>query len=287
MTDFNPSFGYLPTSFGAPQHILLNARYPAVLAGWEPSPADFDKALPVPFKYRAKEQNQGNSPECVGYSGGWNQSIAALIHTYDKVFSGHWLYQQACKIGNTNNGAYIWAACDALRKLGHVELKNGVVQPVDLEDGIKSYVWAQKPIDFADGIWNGQVCWFGTVWKTKMIRPRLIDDEHWIGTEPNQGVDEGGHAYAVFRASTRTKYYKGKMAYAMTNTWGLNFPEFVWMTDEFAKELVFDQGGECAFTLDKYVDPIAPPPPPTGETFSVVMTDDKTGKKYSGKIASV
>lgn len=266
------SFGWIPPTR---EHRRLNMRYSIDLAELEEPPASFEKELPVPWEYYSKLYNQGNTPQCVGYSGSWAMSIDAKIAGMDKLFKATWLYQKACKIGGTNNGAYMWAGCKALEDYGHVEIVNGVAQPPDIEDGIKSYVWATSYRDIRAAIWNDRMPWFGMPWYWN--NPTMINGEAWIGT--TWGRMLGGHAITGFEWSDR------RNAAALVQTWGDVWPRKTWISANAIQKILTQLGGECAITLDRYVAKPPPEPEPEPEADSITLSGvDALGKKWTGTL---
>lgn len=248
---------------------LRSSRYVFALAGWA-VPEVVEKELPVMSGLEAW-YDQGATPQCVGYSCSWNQTINAKIHSMDKKFNAPWLFKQA---GGTNQGALINKAMDVLVSKGHVEVLNGVDQPVDLQDGLKSYVWASNHDDIRTAIYEDKPCVLGIYWHKKFMSPVKINGEWWIATESSWGTVLGGHAIVVRAASDKRK------AFRLKNSWGSQYPE-VWISYASVDKLIQQEGGECAVGLDRYVEP-PPPPPPTTDQITIRINIPIGDKIYGG-----
>jgi len=241
--------GWLPPT---PELRSMNLRYTTDLATtWQEPPATFEKMLPVPWEWHDKEQNQGPTPMCVGYSGAWGRAIDARIAGLTKRFDPVWLYNQACKVGQTKNGAYIWAACKVLQDKGGMEIVAGTQQGPDPEDKIKSYLWATSWRDVRAAIYNDVTPWFGSPWPWD--EPEIINGEPWIGN--TWGPSPGGHAYQGIGWSDK------RNAAAIVNTWGKAWPRITWIGASAIQAILTRMGGEVALVYDQYVTPIPEPEP--------------------------
>lgn len=265
-----PDFGWIPQPFFI---WARSARYPFALAELT-APEVIEKELPVPDGLE-KWYDQGATPQCVGYSCSWNQTINAKIHGMDKKFDAPWLFKEC---GGTKNGAMINWAMDVLRNKGHVEVIAGVDQPVDLQDGIQSYVWAGNYNDVRAAIDDNKPCVFGIPWYEEFMSPRTINGEYWIGSRSKWGGVLGGHAIVCRAASDKRQAVKFK------NSWGAGYPE-VWLSYANVDKLIKNLGGECAVALDRYVEPEPPPPEPEPDdtrTVNLVVGYTENSVTWSG-----
>jgi hypothetical protein len=85
--------------------------------------------------------NQGNAPECVGFS---SSRMMSLLNR--KRYNPHWLYNEAQKVdewpGEGYDGTSVRAAMDVLRTQGAVATRAGKDSPVNASEGIAANRWA-------------------------------------------------------------------------------------------------------------------------------------------------
>jgi len=142
--------------------------------------------------------NQLTEPSCVGHA---CQQLLASEPVPQKGKSGPWLYAQAKKIdefGPSVEGTSIRAGMNVLKENGLIE----------------AYFWArttQQVIDFL--LRYGPVV-AGTPWLSGMNTvPRT-------GIVSARGANEGGHAYLIVGANTRTGLIH------CVNSWGIGYGQF-------------------------------------------------------------
>lgn len=88
--------------------------------------------------------DQGREGACVGFG-----ASRMMSHLNRKRYDARWLWNEAKKVdewADTNpgddNGTSVRAACDVLRKQGHVALYRGKPRPVTAFEGISANRWA-------------------------------------------------------------------------------------------------------------------------------------------------
>lgn len=249
-----------------------------------PEPGTVD----VNFGYPSyvKEYDQGNIGACTGYSASWMASI------YNgPLYNAYWLYKEGQRIDNDpntsgdNDGGYVWAVMDVLRKEGHKKVVNGVTQPVSINEGIKSYYWAKNVDDLRTAAVENKLGVFGIPWFEDFMSPRTINGEFWIGARPKSkwGRILGGHAIAYCAVSDKINCtpLNKKGAVALRNSWGNGWAsgKRVWLPYDSMMELLYLQG-ELAIALDYIPEP--PPPPPGND--KIFVTVEVNDKKYSGEL---
>lgn len=213
--------------------------------------------------------DQGNIGSCTGFSASW----ATSIYNNPNKYNGYWLYKQGQKddgdsgTSNDNDGGYVWAVMDVLRKRGHA--LNKTTTPIPAE-GIQSYYWCKTIDEIRAAIDADRVPVFGIYWFSEFSSPRTVNGEFWIGTRSNWGYVQGGHAICCMAASDK------RQAVRLLNSWGSSYPP-VWISYASIVKLLGMQG-ECAVGLD--IAPIPPPPPPEPETKAFVVSFDNF--TYSG-----
>lgn len=201
--------------------------------------------------------NQGRTNGCTGYSASWMSSI------YNKIaYDAAWLYhrgQETDKDPNTtparDNGGYVYAVMDVLRKEGHKE-PGGQVEP---KHGIESYGWVHTTEELRSALSRGPVV-FGLPWYEEFMTPRTVNGEYWIGTRSKWGSMVGGHAITGYQISD------SREAVRLVNSLGTGYPD-VWISYKSIEKL-FGEWGECAAPIDK-PDPAPPPPEPEPEPESI------------------
>lgn len=253
MTEFTHGMGWIPPS---PEKRQQNMLYSFQAAGIT-APLTVEKSLPLPDLVAYYDQHA--TPQCVGYSNSWMTSINALIHQMQKKFNATWLYNEACRVGNTSNGAYIWAAMDVLRKTGHVEVVGSASQPASLAYGIQSYIWAKNANDIRAAIAENIPCVFGIPWFKTFSTPTLKNGKYWIGLEGTDwGNIVGGHAICCYVASDDLE------AVGLVNSWGADYAHPVYLPYNSVNRILsmeVPRQGECAVPLDRFVVPEGSPSP--------------------------
>jgi len=252
--------GWIPTT--DPRKMADNERYDMSRLRLGVPPMG---SVEVTFPYNREwidEQNQGNIGACVGYSCSWMKS-----YHDDELFNAYWLYKRAQAIDNDpgtkndNDGAYLWAAGDVLRKEGHALYKTGVP---DMEYKIMSYWWAKSVDEIRTAAAEGYPVVFGIPWFSEFNSPRTVNSEYWIGTRASWGSILGGHA--IFGQSVSDS----RKAVALLNTWGAGWANGgpVWISYASIQKL-YSYRAECMVCLDYKPEPPPPPPPPEDTTLKV------------------
>jgi len=198
-----------------------------------------ERTLTVPLGLRSY-YNQGNTGSCVGYSTSWMMSIYNCIP--QQKYDAFWLYKQAQTNDNDPNtdplldtGTYVWASFWVLQHLGH---KKTTEKNPDLNDGISSYYWGTSADDARTSIALGRPFVLGINWYDKMMNPKTIKGENWIGTDDNLGKSLGGHAICGIGASDK------KQAVKLINSWGASWPQ-VWLPYKTLDRLMKEYGEMC------------------------------------------
>jgi hypothetical protein len=225
------------------------------------------------FAYPAyvRDYDQGQTGACTGYSSTWAMSIYNA-----KKYNPMWLYRRGQdtdgdpRTKDDDDGGYIWAVMDVLRKEGHA--LSGSTSPVKAE-GIQSYYWCKSIDDIRSAIDAYRVPVFGIYWYNEFMQPRTINGEYWIGTKSSWGQILGGHAICCIAASDQ------RQAVRLLNSWGSGYPP-VWISYASITKLLSQQG-ECAVGLD--INPEPPTPPPPAEKLAVTVTLDS--RTYAGELA--
>lgn len=265
-------FGWRPVT--DPVKIAENARYDMARLRLAP-PAVVERTFPY-NKDWVDEQNQGAIGACVGFSFSWMKSY------YDEeLFNAYWLYKRAQAIDNDpdtkddNDGTYLWAAGDVLRKEGHALYKQGIP---DRDYRIESYVWAKSVDDVRTAVHEGTPPVFGIPWFSNFNTPKVKNNELWIGESAYWGSILGGHAIWCCGASDQ------RQAVALLNTWGAGWAKGgpVWISYNSIKRL-FGYQSECLVALDYKTEPTPPPPPPEKDVITLAGVSIN-GSKWSGTI---
>lgn len=216
--------------------------------------------------------DQGNIGACTGYSASW----ATSIYNNPGKYNAYWLYKEGQRIDGDPNtkgdqdGGYIWAVMDVLRKSGHCSNKTTTPAP---GEGILSYYWAKTIDDVRAAIDADRVPVFGMPWFNEFMSPRTVNGEYWIGTRANWGQILGGHAICGVAASDK------RQAFKLLNSWGPSYPP-VWISYTSITKL-FGMRSECAVGVDIKPEPSPPPPSPEKETITLTGVSSD-GKKWSG-----
>lgn len=265
------NFGWKPTTDD--KKIADNLRYSWARLREAPPPMG---AVEVTFPYRTDwvdEQDQGPIGACVGYSCSWMKS-----HHDEQLFNAYWLYKRAQAIDGDpgtkgdNDGAYIWAAGDVLRKEGHSLYKQTTP---DMDYKILSYYWAKSIDEIRTAAANGYPPVFGIPWFAGFNKPTTYNGELWIGRSA-WGSILGGHAIWCCAVSDQ------RQAVALLNTWGAGWANGgpVWIRYTDITKL-FRYGSECMIALDYKPEP-PPDPEPDDDTMDVTAIVD--GREYGGTL---
>ena len=260
--------GWIPTT--DPAKIADNERYDLRRLRMAAPPMG---SVEVTFPYNREwvdEQNQGNIGACVGYSCSWMKS-----YHDDELFNAYWLYKRSQAIDNDpgtkgdQDGAYLWAAGDVLRKEGHALYKTSTP---DMEYKIMSYWWAKSVDEIRTAASEGYPVVFGIPWFAEFDKPKQMPDgSFWIGTSKSWGSIRGGHAIFDCAVSDSKTYPGGPIgAGALLNSWGAGYANGgpVWISYASIQKL-FSYRAECMVCLDYKPEPPPPPPPPEQDTLKV------------------
>jgi hypothetical protein len=270
------NFGWKPTTDD--KKISDNARYSwARLREAVPPMGSVEVTFPWNDDWIAP-QDQGNIGACVGYGCSWMKSY------YDKqLFNAYWLYKRAQAIDGDpgtkgdNDGAYIWAAGDVLRKEGHALYKTTTPS---MDYKILSYYWAKSIDEIRTAAASGYPPTFGIPWFSNFNKPwpKASTGELWIG-EGAWGNILGGHCIWCCAVSDSRK------AVALLNTWGKSYADGgpVWISYASITKL-FKYGSECMIALD-YIPEPPPDPEPGDDTMTVNAIVD--GREYGGTLERV
>ena len=229
-------------------------KYPYTAA----SPLIVEKLLVLP-RWHTKH-NQGSEGACVGFG----TSMMLTIVNEQQLREGGktdayirynpwWLWDRAKEVDvwpTTNpgdsNGTSVRAACDILKKSGHVfwpnsNIKTSISGPF-LKEGIKVYRWARTIDEVRACIYEGKPVSIGVNWYQNFDRPVFYKGEYWIGKSSNLGLQRGGHCVCVYGASDT------RQAVRIKNSWGAAYPE-VWMPYTTLERLI-RENGEVAIITD-------------------------------------
>lgn len=259
-----PDFGWIPPT---PQKQLDNDRYLLRSIVDAPPPGTVEVTLTYPdYVSHYRQQNNG----CTGFSASWMQSIYNR-----KKYDANWLYWQGRKEAglppNRDEGGYIWAVMDVLRKKGH---RIAGTTTTLLDEGIVSYYWAKNIDDIRAAFSLGRPVVLGTFWFEGFMNPTIKSGRRWF-PESGWGGILGGHAYTLFARSDSLS------GVCLVNTWGPSYPP-TWISDPVLLRLLSLQG-EAAVAIDRGAAP--PPPPPPTNTLSVSVKVN--GVKYGPKDAPI
>lgn len=148
-----------------------------------------------------------------------------------------------------NNGTTVKAAASVLVNNGHV-LWNDYSSPDwadplpwKLEYGISGMRWAQTVDDVRAAIEQDLSVSLAFGWYSSFDAPELLNAEYWIG-KGDFGRMEGGHCICCTGASDQ------RQAVALTNSWGINYPQRVWMPYNSLDRLI-RENGEALLSIDR------------------------------------
>lgn len=146
-------------------------------------------------------------------------------------------------------GTFIFAGLDCLRKQGAYIVNKGW----NLEHGIDRYLWAKNADDCRSAIAIGQLLEFGLPWFSGWMKENLIKkwDYWWIPNRNKWGKQIGGHAIGGYDALDSIQ------GIGISNTWGNNYPEKVYIEYDDINYLLNQLGAECAIVIDRdWVPPV-------------------------------
>ena len=200
--------------------------------------------------------NQKTLNGCVGYSCSWLSTMLNIMETGNVYkYDATWLYHTAQltdRDKNTdparNNGAYLWAGLDVLRKVGHRKIMNSVVLEPNIYEGITSYYWIKTIAELRAAYLIDRPVVFGLPWYDSFFNPKKIDGEWWIGENLFWGKSKGGHAIISVEISDNLN------AIRLLSTWGMDYPP-VWISYKNLKKLL-NKGGEAAVAIDRKLEAI-------------------------------
>lgn len=221
--------------------------------------ATVEKTLTLPSWHWSHDQ--GSEGACEGFGNSMMMAVlntaqrkSALTPPYSVRYDAWWLWDQA-KLADewpdTNpgddNGTSGRAACDVLRTLGHVKVKNSSddrsANPTPaLENGISANRWATNVDEMRTAIASGLPIAIGVNWYTNFDNPYRKSGYYWIGGG-GLGSVRGGHCICLYGASDR------KQAFRLKNSWGRGYP-LVWLPYSIMEQLISEQG-EVAIVTDK------------------------------------
>ena len=174
------------------------------------------------------------------------------------LFYSPWLYHKSQdKDGDprttpeADNGAFIWAAAQVMKEMGHVPVKyNRPPIPEDqmtpeLQFRIGNYYWSNTLGGIKIGLALGPGVG-GWPWLDAFMWPRAREvkingvarTEYWIGEQDNWGGIMGGHAVCICGVSD------SREGILIVGSWGLGFP-MVWVSYKAVERLLQMQSEFC------------------------------------------
>lgn len=213
-----------------------------------------EDCLPLPYWHWSHDQ--GSEGSCVGFGTSMMMSIVNELearksgeHPYTHRYAERWLWNRAKQIDEwpqTNpgddNGTSVRAACDVLRKTGHIRISRNKRKPVSLEEGIVANRWATTVDEIRTAIGNETPISMGVTWYANFDRPVEKGRDYYIG-EGKLGRVRGGHCLCLYGASDR------RQAFKLKNSWGKDYP-LVWIPYDTVELLIKDYG-EFALITDR------------------------------------
>ena len=202
------------------------------------------KVTPRKRKYTEGPQlNQGNTPQCVGYSALGFKNAAPLTGKVGKDSApgrdpdGIRLYKGAQDndewVGNNYDGSSVSGVMKYMQKTGEIQ----------------SYVWGQTILEATEWMNGGfGTCNIGTWWYPEMDN---VDSKGVIQEPSSLSTPIGGHAYRVNWFDPKLKLY------LIPNTWGFNwgvpkkdgsFAGYAYMTPRLFERLIREEGEIAAAT---------------------------------------
>lgn len=204
--------------------------------------------------------DQGNTNGCTGYSSSWMSSINNYPEYGVVKYNAAWLYHEGQNIDGdpattpqADNGGYLWAVMDVLRKSGHVLLGGDSSKPQS-DHGIDSYYWCKSVDDIRTAFTLGRCPVLGINWYSKFMDVQEKDNEWWMGLGSSWGRIVGGHAIAIREALDKYD------AFRLRNTWAIGYWGDIYgeaLLPYKAMERLFIENGECAIAVDKKVIELA------------------------------
>ena len=237
--------------------------------------------LPPEFK---TWYNQGQRNACVGASTAQLMAFINLKQIGKRQYD--WLrhYCLACEIDHDpvttcqrDIGTTAWAGLDVIRNKGAYVVGSGW----KLDEGIAEYRWINpnKCIDETrTALAQGQLVATASPWFEGFNPERLVNKngEWWFPPRSKWGRALGGHMYGRYAASDI------RQATGMSNTWGDNYYDLVWM-DNRDYEFLHTVGAESAALIDRdFVPPPPPVEPPTAQEY-IDLTGVAGGKNFAGR----
>lgn len=238
------------------QHV---EKYPFSLVA-PPTVTTVEKSLALPSWHWSHDQ--GSEGACEGFG---NSMMMAVLNTAQRKvaqtkpftvrYDAWWLWDQAKVVDewpDTNpgddNGTSGRAACDVLRTLGHVKVKNTSdlrsSNPAPaIENGISANRWATNVDEMRTAIANNLPIAIGVNWYSNFDNPIKKGTNGWFIGEGNLGTIRGGHCICIYGASDK------KQAFKLKNSWGRDFP-LAWLPYTTMTRLIQEQG-EIAIITDR------------------------------------
>jgi hypothetical protein len=180
-------------------------------------------------------QDQGSTPQCVGYSGYHFLASAPYMERKGRVLPlpsvcYQWAQDNDEWAGNNYEGSSVRGMMKAFQKQGLIE---GYLWSPDSET-MKSHVIGRGPLNA------------GTDWFEGMSRPLRVGTQGEAWLEPS-GEYQGGHAYLI------VGYSRKRNAYRMFNSWGEDWGEKgrAWIKRDVLDHLIFAMNGEAASAIEK------------------------------------
>lgn len=189
------------------------------------------KEITVKHWMVGKVLDQGNTPQCVAYSGKQFLATGPVKNALEKAgFTPEQLYRQCQDVdewpGSSYDGTSVRALFQVLQRIGFVSEYNWAFS----NDVVASWVLTQGPMVV------------GTDWLEGM---QQTDEKGFIRAT---GAPVGGHAWLIKGTDTRKVCPDGSIgAHRMVNSWGPGWGErgYAWISyADFAKLL--DRWGEAA-----------------------------------------
>lgn len=191
--------------------------------------------------------NQKNTNSCVGFS-----TSRMMTYYNHSLYDAMWLYGRACAVDGdpstsliADNGTYIWAAMDILRREGHKPttlLRNQM--PVSYSHGIQSNYWCTTADEVRAAIAMDRPVVIGINWYQQFMNPVRKGLKYWIGSTSNWGSTIGGHAIMLYGASDNDQ------GFVLANSWGVGSFSRIWLPYS-ALERLLRENGEAAVALDR------------------------------------
>lgn len=232
-------------------------KYPIRAMGIE-DVGNVETTLRLPYWHWTHDQ--GKEGACVGFASSMmlailNSRQARIDRTppFVRRYNNVWLWNEAKKIDEwedtnpgDNEGTSVDAAMSILRDHGHQRIRRGVVNPTDIEEGIKENRWATTIDQMRATIAKKLPITIGINWYKGFDAENLVKKgrEYYISKkEPDLGYIRGGHSVCVYGVSDRREAFKIK------NSWGRDYP-LVWMPYSVMERLL-KEDGEATIVTDR------------------------------------